>query len=424
MNEDFLHYVWKYKLLDQISLKTTQGENIEIIKQGEHNLDAGPDFFNAQIKINNTIWAGNIEIHLKSSDWDTHVHQNNSAYNNVILHVVLNHDKEIQNQKGNSIPTLELKFRILPNIITNYEFLKKQKTKIPCAYGISEVNEITIASWLERMLYERLETKTSEIKHQLQLSKNNWEETFYFFLAKNFGFKVNAEPFYLLAKSLNINTLSKHKNNLIQIESLLFGQAGMLQKSLKDEYFKTLQNEYTFLSHKYKLIPIATDTWKFMRMRPKNFPTIRIAQFAQLVFKSSSLFSKILDSKNIDELRKLFEVQASEYWDSHYQFGKTSSKSKKDLGEQSFQNVLINTIVPFLFLYGKEKQDEIYIERAINLLECIEPEQNKIIASFDELNIKAKNAGDTQSLIQLNNNYCKFKKCLNCAIGNHLMSKK
>jgi hypothetical protein len=421
MNEEFLHYIWKFKLFDQLNLKTLSGEAVEIVKAGTHNTDAGPDFFNAQLKIDSTLWAGNVEIHINSSDWERHSHQNDKAYNNVVLHVVYNADKLVYRTSGEPIPTIELKDRIEEKILNNYQKFKTSNDWIPCEKQVTAVPSLIINSTLDRLLLERLERKSISITQSLELNNNNWEETFYQHLARNFGFKTNAEPFELLAKSLPVLYLGKHKSSLLQIEALLFGQAGLLDAHYKDKYLQTLQNEYVFLKHKLKLQPIDGHLWKFLRLRPLNFPTIRIAQFANLVFHSSHLFSKLIETAEYKNLKTLLDVNVSEYWLTHYTFDKTSVSKKKHLGEEALNNIIINTVVPFLFVYGKYKNEEKYVDRALLFLEKTPGESNAIIDKWKFLKLPVKTAHSTQALLQLKNEHCNHKRCLNCSIGNYLL---
>ncbi|MBN8695756.1 MAG: DUF2851 family protein [Bacteroidetes bacterium] len=423
MTEEFLHHVWKFRLFDQTDLKTIQGESVSIEKVGTHNFDSGPDFFNAKIKIADTLWAGNVEIHTYASDWLKHDHQSDKAYQNVVLHVVFQSDKEIKRFSGEVIPVLELKNRIPVSLLNKYKYFKTSKSSIPCSAQIKEVPAFVVHSTIDKLLLERLERKSISILNSLALNNNNWEETFYQQIARNFGFKVNAEPFELLAKSLPSLVLAKHKNSLLQIEALLFGQAGMLETHMDDKYALSLQNEYSFLKKKFSLKPIDEHLWKYMRLRPVNFPTVRIAQFAQLVYHSSHLFSKIIEAESVVQLKEYFQISASTYWEEHYQFGTPSVKRKKQLGQDSINTILINTVIPFLFVYGKQKKDDKYIERALYFLEHLDGDKNSIIDSWSELGLPVKNAYATQALLQLKNEYCFFKKCLNCNVGNYLMKK-
>ncbi len=421
MTEEFLHHIWKFRLFNQLELTTANAEPVEIIKVGEHNFDAGPDFFNAKIKVGTTVWAGNVEIHINASDWQKHHHQIDKAYDNIVLHVVYNADKPINRTSGELVPTIEIKNRLDTKLFQNYLNFKSSNDWIPCEKRIGTVPHLIVNSTLDRLLLERLERKSKLIMDSLALNNNNWEETFYQLLARNFGFKTNSEPFELLAKSLPSIVLAKHKSSLLQIEALLFGQAGFLDEHYKDKYVQQLQNEYAFLKKKFKLQSIDKHLWKFLRMRPYNFPTIRLAQFANLVYNSSNLFSKIISSEKYNELNTLMNTDVSVYWQTHYTFDKVSTQRTKHLGEDACNNIIINTIVPFLFVYGKQKDEEKYVERSLAFLEATKGETNAVINKWKALNISAKTAYSTQSLLQLKNEYCTHKKCLNCSIGNYLI---
>lgn len=422
MTEDFLHYIWKYKLYNATQLITTSGEPIVIHKAGEHNTNAGPDFFNAKLKIGDTLWAGNIELHVKSSDWEKHNHTNDKLYDSIILHVVHVDDKPIQRLNGEIVATLELKGKFDESVFEKYLALQKSKDWIPCAKQVKNVDSFILNTWLERLAVERLERKATEVKQLLQLNKNNWEETFYQSIAKSFGFKINALPFELMAKALPLNLLVKHKPSLFQLEALLFGQAGLLETTFTETYPQYLQNEYNFLRIKYSLQSIDAHLWKFMRLRPLNFPTIRIAQFATLIFNSLHLFSKIVEAENIDALKKLFITDVSEYWETHYTFDVATKLKSKKLGELAIHGLIINTVVPFLFVYGKLQGEEKYCDRALSFLEKLDAEENSIIENWNHLGVKAEHALHSQSLIELKNNYCANKCCLTCAVGKAILS--
>ncbi len=422
MNENFLQYVWKYGLFDSSSTVLDNGEEIEIISPGEHNTNAGPDFTNVKIKIGKVLWAGNVEIHVNSSDWEKHGHHHDKAYDNVIIQVVANHDKPVKRTNGEPIPTITLKYN--PKYYNNYSDLINSRNWISCEHKINDVNSFIIRYWLEKLMIERLEVKAGEITRYFKQNKNNWEETFYQRVGNNFGFKLNAQPFEMLVKSIPLNCLAKHKNNLLQIEALLFGQSGMLNDlEHEDDYINILKREYAFLQKKFNLKPVEKHLWKFLRLRPSNFPTIRIAQFASLIYSSSKLFSKILEANNVEEIKKLLSVTASSYWDVHYTFGKPSAKRVKKLGDAGINILLINTIIPFLFVYGKVKNNQMYKDRALKFLEHVKAEQNHIIKGWKELGIIPENALQSQALLQLKNVYCDPKKCLDCQIGNQLISK-
>jgi len=416
MKEEFLQFIWEHGLFNRTNLQTVDGKSLEIISTGQPNTNSGPDFFNARIRIDETIWAGNIEIHQKSSHWYQHHHDTDAAYNNVILHVVELHDKSVQVKK-HELPTLEISYP--PAILKNLEQLLKSGRWIACEDKLSDVDPFILRFWFSSLMIERLQSKTNDILAILQQNKNNWNETFYQLLSRNFGMKTNALPFELLAKSLPLNILSKHKNNLFQIEALLFGQSGLLNEALLgDDYFLALRKEYSYLYQKYGLSGMESHIWKFMRLRPINFPTIRIAQLAMLIHHSSALFSRILETNDLDDLRQLFDVSASEYWDNHYRFNKISEENKpKTLGETAFNNLVINTIAPLLFVYGDQHLDQAMKDRALLLLEKTAPESNQIIRKWNELGIDSRSAFETQALIQLKNSYCEVKKCLHCQLG-------
>lgn len=422
MTEEFLHFLWKFRLYKSTDLLTSDNKSVAIINPGQHNDDAGPDFINAKIKIADTIWAGNVEIHINSSDWDKHKHQHDDAYKNVILHVVHNFDKQIKRKNSTElIPTLELIGKYNDSIYNNYIEIIKSKSWIPCQNQIKQVDEFIFSSWLERLLFERLERKAARIQDALKQNQCNWEQTFYQFTAKNFGFKVNDVPFELLAKSIPQKYLAKHRNNPFQIEAMLLGQAGLLNESFVEEYPRLLKKEYEFLQNKFSLKPIEAHLWKFMRTRPVNFPTIRISQFVDLVRKSSGLFSSVIECNNIIDLKSLFQVQASSYWESHYTFDTKSKKKQKPLGETSIDNILINTAIPFLFAYSNEKGYDQLKQRALSFLHQIKNENNSIIKKWETLGVKAESAYRTQALLELKNEYCSNKRCLQCQIGNNLI---
>jgi hypothetical protein len=445
MTESFLHYIWKFKLFTKNNLKTSNGEEVQIIKGGEHNTNAGPDFFNAKIKIGDTLWAGNVEIHIKSSNWNEHKHQFDAAYNNTILHVSFEHDTEVVNHLGITIPAIELKTLIDPKVIAQYHSLQKSYEFIPCEKSLSSFLADRQANlqkdnssqkpsslsaiggegwgeafWFDRMLIERLERKATEIKQLLLHTNNNWEETLYISLARNFGFHINADAFEMLAKSIPLAAIQKHKNEITQIEALLFGQAGLLKEEYTDHYTRILSREHHVLSAKFNLKPLDHSVWKFLRLRPSNFPTIRIAQFAQLLHKKDNLFSEIIEAENVNTLLNLLTASVSDYWNRHYLFDRMVKYSQKSLGTASAELIIINTIAPFLFVYGQQKHKDTYKDKALKLLEQLKPEKNSIIENWEQLGVKVDNAYQSQALLQLKNEYCSHKKCLSCSIGNLL----
>jgi hypothetical protein len=419
MNEDFLHFIWKFQLFNKPELFTVSGEKFSVLNPGIHNTNSGPDFFNAKIKIGDTLWAGNIEVHIKTSDFIKHKHHSDKNYDNLILHVVFENDLS---QADLRYPLFELKSFISENLYAIYNQFLSAKTWIPCENNLKNVSELNFTSWIQRLAIERIERKSRETEQLLLQFKNDWEQVFFIQLAKAFGFKVNNSPFELWAKSLPYQLLLKHRNNFIQLEALMFGQAGFLNEDFPyDEYYTSLKNEYQFLSKKYALKSIDKHLWKFLRLRPRNFPTIRLAQFAAIIHKQNNLFSSIINADSIEDLRKIFNANTSEYWHTHFLFGQISDNLKKPLGKKSADILIINAIVPMLFAYAKYSNRETLKDKAIEILESIEPENNTIIAKWIQLGIIPKTSLDTQGLLELKNEYCFQKKCLNCSIGNSIL---
>ncbi len=418
MNESFLHYLWQFQYFEKKDLHTSDGERITILKTGLLNSNAGPDFADAKIKINGMEWAGTVEIHIKSSDWYAHRHEMDGAYENVVLHVVWENDKPISRNDKTLIPTLELKHRVDESILREYKKLINSPTVIACEKSFPKVNEVVKLSMLDKALMQRLEDKAIQVGELMKMNKWDWEETTYQLLAKNFGFKVNADPFFQLAKSLPYKTIQK-QNQLLQVEALLFGQAGMLETKTKEEYISNLFREYHLLEQKYSLqnSKLNAAQWRFLRLRPANFPTLRLAEFASLLFSSKSIFSHLVSSNSYSSIAKIFSLDRSEYWNNHYRFGKKAKGLVPDFGESSIQNMLINTVTPLLVAYGKHKDEQLFIDRAIELLQQIPSEQNKITRTWGALGLKVKTAFDSQALIELHNNFCQKRQCLNCAIG-------
>ena len=419
MTEAFLHYVWQFQYFDKADLHTTSGELVSIFNPGFRNSNAGPDFFNAKIKIGAMDWVGNVEIHINSSGWTDHKHDHDDAYENVILHVVWKEDKSITRKDNSELPTIELKKRIPEPLLFQYKKLINNPEKIPCAGFLSKVSDLTKLSMLDKALMQRLETKANQVQLILQRNNSDWEETAYQMLCRNFGFKVNAEPFEQLALSIPYKILLRHADQLIQVEALMFGQAGFLEDEKDDLYYTLLKREFTVLSKKYSLFEsrLKKVQWKFLRLRPANFPTLRIAQLATLLCAHKNIFSRLLEADSYSDLRKLFSVRQSAYWQSHYQFFKPNSEAIAPLGAMSFDNIMINTTVPLLVAYGKARDEQNYIDRAVEILEQIDSENNVIIKGWSDLGIKSKSAGDSQALIELHNHFCLKRRCLDCTIG-------
>ncbi len=424
MTEELLHFIWKFKLLKPVSLYTTTKIPVKIVNTGEHNTHAGPDFSNGRIILGDTQWAGNIEIHRRSSEWNLHNHQWDNAYNNVILHVVYEHDKEVFNAKGQPIPTIELKDFIEADTIYKYDTLYMQKQEIPCGNQFSACPSIVKEPWLERMLVERLEGKTAFIKDLFAFTGHNWDESFYLLLCKNFGFKVNAEPFLQLGRQTPLHLLLKYADKPELLEALLLGQSGLLAGEFKEDYPKQLQKEFAFLQHKHQLLPMAKEQWKFLRMRPGNFPTVRIAQMAAFIKNYQHTFSKIIEAKTVKEVKTLFKITASPFWKNHYTLKEPSILQEKKIGDLSIENILINTVCPMLFFYGKERKEESLCEKAVDWYRQLKPESNNISKKYEALGFKPEHAAHSQALIQLHASYCSVKKCLQCGIGTHILKAK
>ncbi|MBN2663019.1 MAG: DUF2851 family protein [Bacteroidales bacterium] len=421
MKEQFLQFIWQQQLFIKDDLSTTEGEKIEIISVGYKNSDAGPDFYDAKIRVGEQIWAGTVEIHVKASDWIKHNHGIDRAYDNVILHVVTEADFDVENSLGVKIPTVQLKYS--SKLYEKYMHLILNKGPIPCSDFLPNIDVFYIKTWQNRILIERLERKTDNILRFYYANNKSWEETFYQFLLINFGFKVNSLPFELLSKSLPYKIISKQKDNLLQIEALMYGQSGFLNEDIDSEYFNLLKREYEYLQKKYLLKPIEKHLWKFLRLRPVNFPTIRIAQLSQILHSNVNMFSKIISCDEVEQIKQIFRVNVSEYWLNHYTFGKKSPKKDKHLGELSINGLLINTVAVFLFAYGIENKLEKYKEKALDLLETIPPENNSIIEKWDTSFSKPISAFETQSMIELYNEYCKKGRCLDCSIGGKIIIK-
>ncbi len=424
MQEALLHYLWQFQYFGKKDLCTTDGESIQIFNPGFKNTNSGPDFFNARIKIGSIEWVGNIEIHINASGWLDHKHDKDPAYENVVLHVVWKNDKAVKMRDGSLIPTLELKNRVDESLLLKYSKLINSPEIIPCAGVFHKVDDLLKLSMLDKSLMSRLETKAQLVLDVLQRTNNDWEEVCYQLLCKNFGFKVNADPFSQLAQSLPYKTLLKHANKLLHIESMLFGQAGFLENKDGDAYYNLLHREYSLLSQKYQLTGkrLNRSQWKFLRLRPANFPTIRLAQLATLLYQQKNIFSKIIAADSIGVIRKILGIQQSAYWLSHYQFGKQSKEQVSSFGEMSEDNVIVNTIVPILVAYSKSKDDQLYMDRAIDILQHIKTEDNSITRKWLGAGLKCKSAFDSQGLLELNNNFCVRRRCLECTIGASLIN--
>lgn len=420
MTEDFLHFIWKFRLPGQY-FHTTAGEDLLVINPGEHNHDAGPDFMHARVRIGETLWAGNVEIHVRSSDWIRHKHQHDEAYDNIILHVVFEDDLAIKRRNGELIPALVLKDVFPPDVYETYNYFLNNHLWIPCAMRMPEVRSIVINDWLAALAVERLERKSNDLEKLLEFTGNDWNQAFFESLASTLGFRINKQPFEMLARHTPVHCLEKHKDNLFQLEAMLFGQAGLLEGKYRSEYPKKLKKEYQHLKNKFSLKPVSGHLWKFMRLRPNNFPTIRLAQLATMIHSRSNLFSEVIENANYDKILEFFSVGVSEYWKEHYYFDRPSKKMGKSISASTVELIMINNVIPFLFVYGKLKGQVRYQDQAFSLLESIPAESNSIVRKFGEFGILPGSASQSQALLELKSNYCDQKKCLECRIGLELI---
>jgi hypothetical protein len=469
MSEELFQHIWQFRLFTQSGLSTLEGDPVQIDHPGQLNRHAGPDFTAARIRIGNTLWVGNVELHLKTSDWFRHGHQYNVQYRNVVLHIVFEHDVAGENTHG--IPILELRYCIPKLLLQRYEWLRQSRAFVPCAGSVAEVPPLVWTGWKDRLLIERLEQRADAMKVWLLQTQYDWEEVCYRALARGAGMPVNGETFLELVRSLPYKMLLRHQHNLLQLEALLFGQAGMLEgengdladddRELKrediallgkknrstggdevdlirqsavdhrimgtgketetpDNYMMYLQQEYAYLRHKYKLVPMDGQRWKWLRMRPASFPTMKIAALAGLLHRHTHLFSAILDAADVPALVKLLDVALSGYWQTHYRFGKPVARTRMP-GRRAVHNMLINTVLPLLYVYGREKKDSYYQEKAVTLMRQLPPEDNHLIRAWKTLHVGAGSAGETQALLQLKQTYCEEKRCLHCAVGARLV---
>lgn len=422
INEDFLQYIWRTQKFDHAGLRSTDGEVLEIIRAGTINVDQGPDFMDSRLRISGQMWAGKVEIHTRSSDWYRHGHENNPDYYNVILHVVYEDDQPVKDPYGEKIPTLELKSRIDENILETYRYLSSYTyTMIPCENLISSVSRLNITSWKEAMAVARLEEKYAQIEEVFLYSDKNYQETLFKLLCRSFGFSKNNTAFEWLANTIKFKTISKHLGNRLQLESLLYGQAGMLTGTEKEEYPTNLYQEYTFLAEKYGLEHIDATVWNFARMRPQNFPTVRISQLADFLFHYGQT---LMYSLEWQELVDKLECQASSYWNDHYRFGvKTKQVRPKKMGQASKDSIFINVLVPFLFFTGIKKRDQSIKDKALAILENLPAETNSIMRMWEKLNVPVDHALDSQALLYLYKSYCRNSKCAQCRIGQAILMK-
>lgn len=423
MQESFLQYVWQFQYFSKVNLFTVQGEEVFVFHPGLFNHHSGPDFINARLRIGMMSWAGTVEIHTQSSEWVAHRHHHDPAYDNVVLHVVWKDDKPVAREDGTWLPTLELKGRVDASLILQYRKLVGSALRIPCQRSLSSVPTVTRVGMVHRTLYERLERKAHLMIDLLVHNDYDWEETTYQLLAKNFGFKDNSEPFLQLARGVPCRYIGRHADRLFQVEALLFGQAGFLEERMRETYHRELRREYQVLAAKYRLAAtrLKTTQWKFMRMRPANFPTLRLAQFCALVANQRNLFSRLLEAETYHDARSIFDNEPGEYWRTHYSFGSPMRSEVSKPGQASVDNLIINTVVPLLVAYGKQRDRQELIDRAECMLEQMAPEENRIVRTCGAAGFEVKNAFDSQALIQLFNSYCSARQCLNCAIGTAIL---
>lgn len=421
MKENLLQFIWKLKLFSFTNLRSTTKEKIHIYSVGMENVNSGPDFLNAKIEIDEQLWAGNVEIHINSSDWYNHQHEIDENYDSVILHVVWNHDVDVFRKNNNAISTLELKEYVSPELLENYkELFNKQKHWINCESSISTIDLFVLKNWTERLYFERLEQKSNYFRNILDKSNTNWEATLFVLLAKNFGLKINADAFMNMAQSFDFSVVRKVSHNQLQLEALLFGQSGMLLNEMDSEYFKQLKEEYKYLKVKFKLAEPLQMELQFFRLRPNNFPTIRLSQLASLYHKYQNLFSEIIEIESLTDFYKVFNISTSIFWEKHYTFQKESKKCSKKLSKAFIDLLLVNTIIPLKFMYLKSLGLTDY-SSVIAIIEQVKPEKNTIISKFKDLKIESNNAFETQALLQLKNEYCSKQCCLQCAIGKELL---
>lgn len=430
--EQLLHYTWKHKLYPLKELTTSDGQRVEIVDPGLHNRNAGPDFFNAKIRIGSTMWVGNVEIHDKSSDWYQHGHDKDSRYDNVVLHVAAELDTEVMKSNGEYVPQLQLS--VPADVLQHYDELQKTDEYPPCYKVIPHLSALIIHSWMAALQTERLEQKTEAIRKRAELCNGSWEDAYFVTLARNYGFGINGEVFEQWAYNIPLNAVAHHRDDLFQIEAIFMGQAGLLEldsipeyyqkDALNDGYFAKLRNEYQYLAHKFSMKPIDFKLWRFLRLRPQNFPHIRISQLANLYYQQKAGLSQLIECETLDELKNVLKSQVTPYWETHYTFGSTSPKNEKHLSYGSINLLMINTAIPMLFAYGRHISKEVLCDKAFDFLEQLKAENNHIIRMWQQVGLPVKTAGDSQALIQLKKEYCDKKECLRCRFGYEYLRRK
>ncbi|MBE7172709.1 MAG: DUF2851 family protein [Williamsia sp.] len=419
MNEELLQFIWQFQYFDLRSLATLEEDALQIIHPGKRNHDQGPDFISAKISVGGIAWSGNVEIHVLASDWYRHGHQHDERYNNVILHVVWKYDLTAHNLLA-GIPSLELQSRVSMLLLNRYETLLHSTLFVPCVKSMGKINPLLLLNWKERLLAERLQRKSAAIMLLLEQSKYHWEETFWWLIARSFGMLVNADAFELIARSISLTILVRHKQQIHQLEALLFGQAGLLHGRFMEKYPLLLQKEYRFYRKKYGLKQVAVAV-KMLRMRPSSFPTVRLAQLAMLIHTSDHLLSAVLEKDSLKDVANLLDISANDYWHYHYRFEEATNLQVKHIGSEMISNILINTLVPILFTYGSYHREQAYIDKALRWLDELLPEKNKITRGWAANGIHCKTAFDSQALLELKTNYCDYKRCLECHVGNALL---
>ncbi len=423
--EQLLHYVWKHKMLPLGELHTTDGRLVEVIDAGLHNRNAGPDFFNAKVRIGDTLWVGNVELHLKSSDWYVHGHDHDPRYNNVVLHVVEQADADVLTDDGHYLPQLVL--QVPQQVSDHYSELLSTDHYPPCYRHIPTLSPLMVHSWMAALQTERLEQKTEAIAQRAQRSNGSWEDAYFQTLSRNFGFGINGDAFEQWAHTVPLNAVGKHRDDLFQVEAFFMGQAGLLcqdciparyrSDALADDYFVRLSNEYAYLRHKFSLQPMDHALWRFLRLRPQNFPYIRISQLATLYYERHTSLSSLVECSTLHDLYLLLSTHVTPYWETHYTFGAESAKNSKRLSKASLNLLIINTAIPMLFAVGRHRQKEELCDRAFDLLEEMKAEKNHIIDLWQQCGLPVKSAGDSQALIQLKREYCDRRDCLRCRFG-------
>ncbi len=425
MEESLLHFIWRFQHFKSRKLTATDGSEVSVLHPGVGNPHAGPDFAQAKIRIGDIVWNGHVEIHIRASDWNRHGHQHDEAYDNVILHVVWENDENVMRRDGTTIPALELKGIVDDKVIDNYHNLMRPEDEVLCGRFLQSVKRITIYNMLDRALTERLKKKSDRIFREIALAGNDWEEIAWRMLCRNFGFKTNAEPFYELGKSLPVKILKKEAHVPLAVAALLFGQAGFLDEDREGEYFLVLKKEYGFKKKKYRLEKrLEKHQWKFLRLRPPNFPTIRLAQLAALIASHPNLFSFFIHWEKAKDLLDGLATKQSAYWQKHYNFSLKANKPLGSLGKASRENILINTAAPLLFAYGMHKDDEELKEKAVRLLTAVKAEQNHLTRKWTAAGWQIRSAFDSQAVIELFTEYCGRKRCLSCAIGAEIIAKR